>query len=268
LLNLNMPLAVARSMNRRHLILASSLALVAVGLIYVGFFRPSAYARAFDGNLARYPLVASIATRDPDVRSILLRRTEEAFNKGGWRAANRALKLSLATELEVYADDEHINAISQADLALRLRLEGNPPVCKAHLLADGEQNELQEAPQEVAELSLAHRAAIENGFNRKMSGINWTRPSSQQIINVHEYLGRGPIAALTDAELTAEAKYLDGEAELVCSGSIKRSRNLIAMAGRDAAYIKRILISNSDKIDIVQVLSKLCRDERHGLACS
>jgi hypothetical protein len=263
-----MPLAVARPMNRRSLILASSLALVAVGLIYIWFFRPSAYARAFDGNLARYPLVASIATRDPDLRSIFLRRTEEAFNKGGWRAANGALKLSLATELEVYADDEHINAISHADLALRLKLESNPPACKAYLLADGEQNEVQEAKQEAAELAFAHRAAVENGFNRKMSGINWTRPSGQQIINVHEYLGRGPIAALTPAELTAEAKYLDGEAELVCSGSIKRSRNLMAMAGRDAAYIKRILIANSEKIDIVHVLSKLCRDQRNGLVCS
>lgn len=244
------------------------MALVAVGLIYMWFVRPSAYARAFDQNLARYPLVASIATRDPDLRSIFLRRTEEAFNKGGWRAANGALKLSLATELEVYADDEHINAISRADLALRLKLENNPPACKAYLLANGEQNELQEAKQEAAEIALAHRAAVENGFNRKMSGINWTRPSGQQIINIHEYLGRGPIAALTPAELMAEAKSLDGEAELVCSGAIKRSRNLMAMAGRDAAYIRRVLISNSDKIDIVHVLSKLCRDQRNGLVCS
>jgi hypothetical protein len=263
-----MPLAVARSMNRRHLILASGWALVAVGLIYIGFLRPSAYARAFDQNLARNPLAASIARRDPDLRSIFLRRTEEAFNKGGWRAATGALRLSLATEVEVYADDEHINAISHAVLALLLKLENNPSACKAYLFAGGEQNELEEAKQEVAELALAQEAAVENGFNRKMSGINWTRPSDEQIFNVYGYLSRGPIAALTPAELTAEAKYLDGEAELVCSGAIKRIRNLVAMAGRDAAYIKRILIANSDKIDIVQVLSKLCRDQKNGSACS
>jgi hypothetical protein len=80
------------------------MALVAVGLIYMCLFRQSAYEKAFDENLAHFPLAASLARRDPDLRNIFLRRTEEAFNKGGWRAANGALKLSLATEVEVYAD--------------------------------------------------------------------------------------------------------------------------------------------------------------------
>jgi hypothetical protein len=255
-------------MNRRQLFLASSIALAAASLIYLCVFRQSAYERAFDENLAHFPLAASIASRDPDLRNIFLRRTEEAFNKGGWRAANGALKLSLATEVEVYADDEHINAISHANLAVLLKLENKPLACKAYLFAGREENELPEARQEIAELALAFEAAVENGFNRKISGINWTRPNDEQNIDVYEYLGRGPIAALAHAELMAEAKYLDGDAELVCSGSIKKSRNLVAMDDRDAAHAKRILIANTGKIDLVRVLSKLCRDQSNGLACS
>jgi hypothetical protein len=56
--------AMARSMNRRQLLLASSMALVAVGFIYICLFRQSAYERAFDENLAHFPLVASFASRD------------------------------------------------------------------------------------------------------------------------------------------------------------------------------------------------------------
>jgi hypothetical protein len=202
------------------------------------------------------------------LRTIFLRRTEEAFNKSGWRAANGALKLSLASEVEVYADDEHINAIFHANLAVLLKLENKPLACKAFLFAGSEENEFPEARQEVAEAALAFRTAVENGFNRKMSGINWTRPDDEQIINVYGYLSRGPIAALTHAELTAVAKYLDGDAELICSAAIKKSRNLLAMDGRDAAQAKRILIANTGKIDLVRVLSKLCRDHGDDLACS
>jgi hypothetical protein len=114
--------AMASSMNRRQLLLVSSMAVVAAGLIYLCFFRQSVYEKAFDENLAHFPLAASLARRDPDLRNIFLRRTEEAFNKGG----NGALKLSLATEVEVYADDEHINAISHANLAVLLKLENKP----------------------------------------------------------------------------------------------------------------------------------------------
>jgi hypothetical protein len=73
---------------------------------------------------------------------------------------------------------------------------------------------------------------------------------------------------LTPAELMAEAEYLDGDAELFCSAFIKKSQNLMAMEGRDAAQAERILIANTGKIDIVRVLSKLCRGPANGLACS
>jgi hypothetical protein len=255
-------------MNRRELFFASGIALVAAGLIYACFFRQSAFERAFDENLARFPLAASMAQRDLDLREIFLRRTEAAFNGGGWRAANGALKLSLATEVEVYADDEHINAISHANLALLLKLENTPAACKANMFGGAEGDEFPEASQERAELALAHRAAEENGFNRKMSGINWTRPNDEQIIYVEGYLSRGPIAVLTRAELRAEAKYLDGDAELLCHASIKKARNLRVMNHRDAARAERILMANTGRIDLVRVLSKLCRERENGLACS
>jgi hypothetical protein len=73
---------------------------------------------------------------------------------------------------------------------------------------------------------------------------------------------------VTYDERNADEKYLDGDARLTCSASIKKEKNLAAMNGPDAARAKRILIANTGKIDMGHVLSKLCRDKDHGLACS
>jgi hypothetical protein len=260
---------MARPMNRRQLFLASGLAVMALGLICAGLFGPSIFELTFDQNLAQFPLAASFAKRDPVLRTILLRRTEQAYNQGGWRAANGALKLTLAAEVEVYADDEHINAVSRADLALLLKLENNPAGCKAYLFGGAENDEFPDARQERAEAWSVDRAALENGFDRQLAGgISWTRPSDDEIIEIEDHLGSGPVAELTYDELTAEAKYVDGDAKPICSGAIKKNKNLVAMAGPDAAHTKRILIANTGKIEVARVLSRLCRDKRNGLACS
>jgi len=245
-------------------LLVSSLPLMAAGCIFL--FWPTAYERAFDENIAHYPLAASIAGRDPHLRDIFLRQTEEAFNNGGWRAANGALRISLASEVAIYADDEHIKAISAAELGVLLKLESNPAACKAYLLAGAEPNEFPQAVSELAMLAEAHRAAIENGFDRRSSGVKWTRPSDGEISDIEERLGRGPVAELTKTELDADAKYLDGEAEPVCAASIKKMKNLLAMDGPDAADAERIRMTNTGRIDIAHVL-KTCREQKAG-ACS
>src|SRR5271168_3535348 len=98
-------------MNKRLLFLTSCVGCLAAWAVYATLFRPSWYERTFDDNLARFPLAASMASRDPVLREIFLRRTEAAFDEGGWVAANKALQMSLAADVEVYADDAHINAI-------------------------------------------------------------------------------------------------------------------------------------------------------------
>ena len=255
-------------MTRREIFLASTMAVVTATMAVVSLVRPSAFERAFDENLARFPLAASIASRDPDLRSVFLRQTEVAFNGGGWRAANGALKLSLATEVEVYADDEHINAISRADLRVLHKLEDYPAACKAYLVGGPENNEFPQARQELAELSVIHRAAAENGFERKLRGASWIRPNDDETFYVQEYLSRGPIAVLTRTELSAALKYIDGEPEHFCSGAIKIVRNLLFMNDRDAARAARVLLANTGKIDIVHVLSRLCREKGSDLDCS
>jgi hypothetical protein len=82
------------------------------------------------------------------------------------------------------------------------------------------------AQPNAMQLWYAHRAAIENGFERRMNGIRWTRPDDQMTIDVMRNLSQGPIVALTDAELSAITKYLDGAPELICSAYIKESGNL------------------------------------------
>ena len=114
----------------------------------------------------------------------------------------------------------------------------------------------------------AHRAAMENGFERRMNGNSWTQPDDPETIDVMRNLSQRPIAALTGAELTASTKYLDGDPELACGAAIKKSRNLMAMHDGDAARARRILIANTARIDIVNVISKICRELNDGWSCS
>lgn len=249
---------------RKRLLLILGAVLVLAAYVV---FAPSPFQKAFDDSLSHYPLAASIARRDAHLRDIFLRQTEQAFNKGGWRAANGALRISLASEVEIYADDEHINAISRAGLMLLQKLENNPAACKAYLFFGAEKNEYPEAATELAKLDLAHRAAIENGFDRRVSGIIWTRPSDDEVLNIERQLERGPVAKLSDAEVSNGAKYLDGDAELACSASVKKMRNLLAMDDRDAADAERIRLTNTGKIDVAHVLDRLCREEKRDPAC-
>lgn len=241
--------------------------LLGIVLILAGYvlFAPSPFERAFDDNLARAPFAASIARRDAHLRDVFLRRTEQAFNEGGWRAASGALQISLVTEVEIYADDAHINALSRADLMVLLKLESNPEACKAYMFSGADD---PTAAPEIAKFKLVHQAAVENGFDRRASGVIWPKPSVDEISNVEQQLALGPVARLTPAELSAEAKYIDGEAGLVCSGFIKKMRNLLAMADDNAADAKRILMANTGRIDVADVLKRLCRDEKHGGGCS
>jgi hypothetical protein len=259
---------VAGPMGRRQLFIASSADLLVAGFIYVCLFRQSAYERAFDESLAHFPLAASMAHRDPDLRDIFLRKTEAAFNRGGWPAANRALRISLATDVEIFADDEHINAISRSFLAVLLKLQDRPAACKSFLFAGAETDEFPDAKQEIEQGWLAHLAAIENGFDRKMSGVTRVKPDDNQLFNVAQSLRLGPIAMLTQAEFEVEAEYPGGDAGLICSAGIKKHRNLAALSSRDAAYAERVLMSNTGNIDIADVLAKLCRENSQGAACS
>jgi hypothetical protein len=236
--------------------------------VYGSLFQPSWFERTFDDHLANFPLAASMASRDPGLREIFLRRTEAAFDGGGWVAANKALQMSLATEVEVYADDEHINAITRAESVLLHDLKNKPLACRAFLLAGGMADDLLQAQPDDTLVWLAHRAAMKNGFERRMNRINWARPDDRETIDVMRNLSQGPIVALTGAELTATTKYLDGAPELACSAAMKESSNLMAMQDSDAARTRRILIANTARIDIVNVISKICRELNDGWSCS
>jgi hypothetical protein len=240
--------SIASSMNKRLFFLISC-ACLAAWVVY----RPSWFERTFDDHLARFPLAASMASRDPGLREIFLRRTEADFNGGGWVAANKALQMSLATEVEVYADDEHINAITRAESVLLRDLENKPLACRAFLFAGGMADNLLQAQPDDTLVWSTHRAAMENGFERRMNGIRWTQPGDQEIIDVMRYLSQGPVAVLTGAELKATAQYLDGDAGLACSAAIKKSRNLMAMPDSDASRARRSLMANTAGIDIVKV---------------
>ena len=183
-------------------------------------------------------------------------------------AANKALQMSLATEVEIYADDQHINAITRAESVLLGDLENKPLACKAFLLAGGMADDLLQAQPDDTLVWSAHRAAMENGFERRMNGNSWTRPDDPETIEVMRHLSQGPVAALTGAELTATAQYLDGDPELACSAAIKQSRNLMAMPDGDAARARRSLMANTARVDIAKVISRICRELNEGWSCA
>jgi hypothetical protein len=254
-------------MIRRGLLLSLGAICAAAWLVYGFLSGPSAFEATFDDNLARYPLAASMASQDSGLREILLRRTEAAFAQGGWGAANKALRISLAAEVEVYADDAHINAIIRSELALLRALESKPLACRAYLFAGGMADELLQAKPDDHLLWLAHQAALKNGFERRLSGIGGTKPDATDTAEVMQFLGRGPVAALTPAELAAQADYLDGDPHLACSAAIKEKQNLAAMDAADAARVRRILMGNTARIDAAKVLSKVCIEPNSGWSC-
>ncbi|MBR1206461.1 MULTISPECIES: hypothetical protein [unclassified Bradyrhizobium] len=240
---------------------------MAAWLVYGFLSKSSAFEAEFDENLARFPLAASMASQDPDLREIFLRRTEAAFAQGGWVAANKALHISLAAEVEVYADDEHINAISRAELVLLRDLENKPLACRAYLFAGGMADDLPQAKPDDQLLWLAHRAALQNGFERRRSGISLARADGKETADVMRAIGRGPIATLTPAELTATGNYLDGDPNLACSAAIKEALNLTAMEVAEAARFRRILMANTARIDVAKVMSKICAEPNNGWSC-
>jgi hypothetical protein len=248
----------------RQILTAAGTCLVVTGFFYLFGLGPTTYERTFDQNLAHFPLAASRAQRDPGLRDIFLRKTEAAFDRGGWRAANGALMMSMVTDVETFADDEHINAISRSTMAVLLKLRDNPAACKQFLLVGAETDELPDAKAEIEQSWHADLAAAEDGFSRRMSGVKWATPSDSQILNVERYLRRAPVATLTQAEIEAEAKYPDGDAELICSARIKKA----ALSPRDAAYPQRVMMSNTGNIDIAAALRKLCRENKDATACS
>jgi ATP-dependent 26S proteasome regulatory subunit len=67
-------------------------------------------------------------------------------------------------------------------------------------------------------------------------------------------------AALTQAESTAVAKYVEGEAALVCSAAVKKARNLVAMDDGDSADAERIRMANTGNIDIARMMKRLAGD--------
>lgn len=254
-------------MTRRSVLLLAVVALLAGNLAYANFVGPSPFARDFDQNIARFSLAASIARSDPALRAVFLRKTEDAFNEGGWPAANGVLNMILAREMEVYADDEHINAVDRAELNALLTLAGNPLACKSYLLAGSQRGELGDAAQALEALGAAHGAAIANGFERKMKGVVPTQASEAEIAAIEMRLRLGPFAELNRQELGAQARYLGGNPALMCSAAIKKQLNLLSMDSAASAAASRMRRAGKYDIDIVEVRAKLCREPGNGLSC-
>ncbi len=250
--------AMMKAIGRRALHLS-----VAVVTAILGIYAllPVTFALTFDHNLSHYQAAAALAQRDPQLRYHLLVKSEIAYMRGGWRAANVALEAALATLLEVYADDEHVLAMTRGELRVLDKLEVTPSDCKAFLLAGSQGDDFQAARLEINEAVAAHHAAFQNGFDRRSQGVAWSQPLDSTILYDDEQLAMQPLA-LSPAELQALVKNVNGDATQYCSGSIKRVKNLLARDASEAARIEREHIQFTDRVDWVKVQRELCRQQR------
>ncbi|HEY1544787.1 MAG TPA: hypothetical protein VGG01_20505 [Xanthobacteraceae bacterium] len=246
----------------RHVMSISRAARVAVAAavlaVAVNVLLPTEFERHFDQNLSHYQLAASFAQRDPALRKLLLTRSEAAYNKGGWPAAQSALDAALAAELMVYADDEHVLAITRHTLRVLGRLEATPAACKAYLLTGARPGAFPEAEEVHDEDVSLRNAALQNGFDRKLDGAAFRPISDAALTDDTRSLSWQPLA-LSQRELQALDSEVDGDAALYCSGSIKRWVNLLARPPREAARIERQFIHRSPQDDGLEIRDALCR---------
>lgn len=257
-------------MNKRETGLTIAVAAAAIGLVAWNVMQPTEYERNFDRNLAHYPLASSLAQRDPELRKVLLRETEAAYDKGGWRAANAALDIALGTRLQVYADDEHIVAIQSATLRVLYRLRATPADCKAFLLTGSRSDDFPNARPELNERVAAGRAAISNGFERRSQGISWTPPSNNSSLRDDRALALHP-QPLSRAELQALEDYTDGDATQYCNGSIRRLENLLSRPPKEAARIARDQLDRLRHVNWLKVAKTVCHEQEGqsgGMICT
>ncbi|MBV8839418.1 MAG: hypothetical protein JO000_23025 [Alphaproteobacteria bacterium] len=257
------------SMNARRIRLAIVVAGAVIGLIARNVTRASEFERNFDLNISRHPLASSLAQRDPELRKVMLRETETAYNKGGWRGAQAALEIVLGT-LQVYADDAQVIAIKSATLRVLYRLRATPADCKAFLLTGARRDDFPNARPELSELADAERVAIANGFERKSRGLTWRPPRDDVFFRDDRSLSDRP-QPLSRAEIQALEDYTDGDATQYCNGSIRQLENLLSRPPSEAARIARDKIDRVRHTDWVKVAKTVCREQQGqsgGMVCS
>lgn len=245
----------------KRLKLSSAIAAGAIlALVYLTLFAPTEFERDFDRNLAGAPYAASLARRDPELRRLLLRESERAFDAGGWRAANRTMHSLVAKEFFPYADDDHVLAGERARLRVLSRLAATPTACKAFLLVGSEEGDFPHAQAEIANWVDAQNAAVVNGFERKRSGTPWVQADAWHMVGLLRSLELGP-ETLAPAELKAvrSDNEVDRDPAVYCSAEIKRAKNLLAKNAEKAAEIMRQRMSWSDAKELLAEEAALCR---------
>jgi hypothetical protein len=152
-------------------------------------------------------------------------------------------------------------AVTRNELRVLDKLKATPWDCKAFLLAGSQGDDFQAARREINEGVAAHKAAFQNGFDRRSQGVTWRQPSDSTILRDDQQLAMQPLP-LSPAELEALADHVNGDATQYCSGSIKRLKNLLARDPSEAARIEREHIQFTDRVDWVKVQRELCRQQR------
>lgn len=230
----------------------------------------AAFVADFDANLQGAPLAAEAARDDPRLRDKLLEQSKAAFVRAGWPAANMAIRLVLASEIEPYADDTHILAMERANLSVLLALESTPSLCKVYALAGSTSQIEAVAKREVAALSAAHWEDVQNGTIRKRSGVEWHTPeygervaASLQIKNGANSLSNEEARAY-ERSGTRDPVAVTVDPTALCHARVAIARNILALPAAEGARIGRILISNVTNIDWLSRLAAMRRDDTNA----
>ena len=129
------------------------------------------------------------------------------------------------------------------------KLKATPWDCKAFLLAGSQGDDFQAARPEINEGVAAHKAAFQNGFDRKSQGVIWRQPSDSTILHDDQQLAMRPLA-LSPAELEALADHVNGDATQHRSGRIKLLKIFWREIRAKALGIEREHIQFTDQVGL------------------
>jgi hypothetical protein len=213
------------------------------------------FTAVFDLNLMSVPVQRDAVRDDPALHRLLLERTREAYLKGGWPAADDALRVVINQHVVVYADDTHILRLARAYHAAMVHFARNPAVCQRYGLTSYDKADFQTAEEETRIVEDAMQAAIADGARRRREGVKWSSPTHDTSKTALLATMQGP-DKLSPDEVAAMWAGKYAAAPLWCAANLRADRNLLARPQAEAAWLFRIFLAGESTRENLPTLPK------------
>jgi len=204
----------------------------------------------FDANIAEDPVAAVVVARDPGFRARVIRATANAFANGGWPAAIDKLDgLMMEKEPEILwtklnADEDLLVTLWRRYIDTMQALQQRPTLCRFYI--SGGRYRAAALPSAKAEYRAASRAAVAaflSGDRNLKAGLAFELLSDEQADALLEKSTAAGVGYTEDE--WAALHYVRGmpwrrpSDDLLCAATIKKFRNVVALAPAEAAALVR-----------------------------